>query len=183
MESLLVATSVIAVVIPLMIQIRHISVFVAWLACLGATFVGVTNFPAPFGEIAVFSVWSLYLIFAMFAFLMAAHTKNPRRQLWLGIAVFSIGSIIIFSVADAYNTRTVGTILADVLLGSSPIQPPAINSDLQPPLKLTADTHNKWLLWENHSNAITDLVDLAAASCLTMTGAYAGAFLGRKMAG
>ena len=163
-----------------MTNLRLLAAFVVWLCCLGAACAAVFYLQPPYGDLAVFLVWSGFVVFTIFSVSVAALSQNTTRKMWISMAVFATASVVVFIHADANNLRTVGTVTVDLLFSESPLPPPYISSPEQsPPPPISDETWRKWLLWENHSNNISHLIDLFVASCLAMVGACVGKTLHR----
>ena len=144
-----------------------------WMSLLAG--LSVMNFPHPYQEIATLIAWSIFLVFAMYAALMAvSNFENPTHE-WTGITIFAISIITILTVAEALNAETPGTIVLRIFGSESTIPPPSVYSDVQPPESSPSTSFNQWLAWEYYTSTISSVVDLAAASIVTMVGGVIGA--------
>ncbi len=158
-----------------MISTKHIIVFTAWLACLGGAYSASLALTPDYSKIPVFLTWSSFVFGAIVILGFAILSDSRNRKMWIGSAVFSISSIVVFFFADLNGQRTPGVMIAEMALFTDAPNIPPFSTTVGGP-RLNSDPIVAHDLWIVKLNNFVALFDLAVASCMTFFGAYLGAF-------
>ena len=176
-------------VILAMISIRHILLFVAWIACLGAAYVATIELPANGTEIPAFTAWCVFIFVSLTLLALSFVGGEQNRKAIIGASVFSIGAIVLFYHADMNVGRTPGTLLTDsVLFTAEPYVAPysysgsfgngmsEMNVNSEPTDDQLTDRDE----WNSQRESVAYIIDLFAASCMALFGACLGAYMSRR---
>ena len=141
--------------------LRFLLLIIAWFALLAA-FIAVTiNGTGAFLTVHRILGWGLFVVFAMIAITTLLVSPRFNRPYWIGVCVFSTGSLLTFMLADVMYQPTVGWILSDIIL--FPVPEP----DNAEPIELM------------RQEQFRSLTDLFLATILTLAGGMFGQFIGK----
>ena len=141
--------------------LRFLLLLIAWFALL-AMFVGLTINGAGY-VLAVPRIlgWGMFIVFVMSAITMLLVSPNINKPYWIGVCVFSFGSLLTLMLADVMYQPTLGWVLSDLILFNVPDQDKAETLEVM------------------RQKQFRSLTDLFIATILTLAGGMFGQFMGK----